>query len=90
MRSFPATLMYTAFGRPFMMRGVQMPAFPEDKAQVVDFMINKAPDLVKKKLIKPMRVRLGEGGLEGINDGLNYLEAGKVSGEKLVYRIDSS
>jgi hypothetical protein len=33
-------------------------------------------------------VKLGSGGLEGVLDGLDQLKEGKVSGVKLVYKID--
>jgi hypothetical protein len=32
-------------------------------------------------------VKLWPGGLEAINDGFKYMREGKVSGEKLVFRI---
>ena len=34
--------------------------------------------------------RVGKGGLQGIFDGLEQLKGGKVSGVKLVYRIDDT
>ncbi|KAH8918822.1 GroES-like protein [Atractiella rhizophila] len=40
-----------------------------------------------KNKVKPNRVRVIPGGLEGVDEGLTLLEKGKVSGEKLVYRI---
>ncbi|KAH8918824.1 GroES-like protein [Atractiella rhizophila] len=40
-----------------------------------------------KNKIKPNRVRVIQGGLDGVDAGLKLLEEGKVSGEKLVYRI---
>jgi hypothetical protein len=50
-------------------------------------LIDKFSGLVKEGKLKPMPVKLREGGLDGINDGLDYMVAGKVSAEKLVYRI---
>jgi hypothetical protein len=32
--------------------------------------------------------KVGSGGLEGVLDGMNQLKEGKVSGVKLVYRVD--
>ncbi|KAH8917480.1 GroES-like protein [Atractiella rhizophila] len=40
-----------------------------------------------KNKVKPNRVKVIPGGLEGVDEGLTLLEKGKVSGEKLVYRI---
>ena len=34
-------------------------------------------------------VKLWEGGLDGVNAGLDYMREGKNSGEKLVYRISA-
>ncbi|KAI9733687.1 MAG: hypothetical protein M1834_003290 [Cirrosporium novae-zelandiae] len=37
--------------------------------------------------VVPHRMRVCEGGLSGVADGLKMLEEGRVSGEKLVYRV---
>lgn len=34
--------------------------------------------------------RVGKGGLEGVFDGLEQLKTGKVSGVKLVYRVEDT
>ena len=34
--------------------------------------------------------RVGRGGLQGVFDGLEQLKEGKVSGVKLVYRVDET
>lgn len=52
--------------------------------------LKKVPDLVSAGAVKPNPVKLWEGGLEAINDGLQYMREGKVSGEKLVYRVASA
>jgi len=85
--SFIHTLLYTAFGRPFPLGDRTIPGLPQDKIQVSNFLIDKFSSLVKEGKLKPMPVKLREGGLDGINDGLDYMVAGKVSAEKLVYRI---
>lgn len=61
-------------------------ASPEDRAHMAQF-LKKVPGFVSAGLIKPNPVKLWEGGLNGINDGLNYMREGKNSGEKIVYRI---
>lgn len=40
-----------------------------------------------KGVFKPNRVRVVPGGLAGVEGGLKEMEEGKVSAEKLVYRI---
>lgn len=34
--------------------------------------------------------RVGRGGLQGVLDGLEQLKEGKISGVKLVYRVDET
>lgn len=45
------------------------------------------PQLVKDGVVKPPAIKLWEGGLEAIPDGLQYMREGKVSAEKNVYRV---
>ena len=52
--------------------------------------LTKVPELVCTGAVKPNRIKLCEGGLEGINDGLRFLRDGKHSGEKIVYRVNLS
>ncbi|KAL4245995.1 zinc-containing alcohol dehydrogenase family protein [Abortiporus biennis] len=79
-------LIYTALGRDFVLFGKFYPAAPEDRVHMVQF-LKKVPALVEKGLVKPNPVKLWEGGLASINDGLRYMKEGKNSGEKIVYRI---
>ena len=46
-----------------------------------------AQPMVDGKKIKPQRVRLIPRGLKGVEEGWGLYREGKVSGEKLVYRI---
>ena len=81
------TLLYTALGRAFDFGpDTQYPASLEDKAQIVQF-LKKLPQLVLEGAVKPLPVKLWEGGLEAIPDGLQYMREGKVSAEKIVYRL---
>ncbi len=59
---------------------------PEDRAQIVQF-LKKVPELVKDGKIRPLPIKLWEGGLSSIPAGLQYMKEGKVSAEKIVYRI---
>ncbi len=81
-----ATLIYTALGRELNYGGSSRPASPEDKEHMAQF-LKKVPGMVSAGMIKPNRVKLWEGGLYGINDGLQFMMEGKNSGEKIVYKL---
>ena len=49
--------------------------------------LKKLPKFVKDGAVKPLPIKLWEGGLQGVPDGLQYMREGKVSAEKIVYRI---
>ena len=59
------------------------PASPEDHAHMAQF-LRKMPSFVSIGLLKPNPIKLLDGGLESVKDGLNYMREGKNSGEKLV------
>ncbi|KAJ6442583.1 zinc-binding oxidoreductase [Purpureocillium lavendulum] len=48
-----------------------------------------AEDLLLSRALRPHRATVGRGGLRGVLDGMDRLRHGRVSGEKLVYRVDS-
>lgn len=82
-----STIAYTVFGIP-----QNFPGFdncgsetPEDKAFWEKY-LSLLPDLLTSGKIKPNRVR-ELGGLEAIPTGFKLQEEGKVSAEKLVYKI---
>ncbi|KAA1476127.1 NAD(P)-binding protein [Dentipellis sp. KUC8613] len=63
--------------------------YPRNKADFdlgVAFFENAARWLQEGRL-KPNPVTVRPGGLSGIQDGLDFMKAGKVSGSKLVYRV---
>ena len=78
-------MLYTALGREVNLGGF-WPASPEDHAHMAQF-LSKTPELIASGKIKPNPVKLFEGGLAAIPEGLQYIKAGKVSGEKICYRI---
>ena len=81
------TVIYTALGRAYTYaNGVQFPAAPADREHMANF-LKKVPGLVKEGKVKPLPVKLWEGGLSAIPDGLQYMKEGKVSAEKIVYRV---
>lgn len=79
-------LVHTITGRDFYLRQDIWPADPEDKAfgarvwSVLQTLLDEG-----RIQVHPPRVE--EGGLGGVFDGLQLLRQGKVSGEKLVYRV---
>ncbi|KAJ3529769.1 hypothetical protein NM688_g7808 [Phlebia brevispora] len=82
------TMIYTVFGREIFMWGRRWPVSQEDREHMAQF-LKKVPELVRAGKIRPNPVKLWEGGLESINDGLQYMFDGRNSAEKIVYRIDS-
>jgi NADPH:quinone reductase-like Zn-dependent oxidoreductase len=82
-----STLAYTVFGETIMDRATVVPG------RVKDFEFAKmwwalCEDLLRDGRVVPhVRPRLGSGGLAGVLDGLQLLREGKISGEKLVYRV---
>jgi len=83
------TLAYTIVGEEFTFGGRKIPAKPQD------FEFGKKWWSVAQKLlyegkIKPHRVEVRQGGLDGILSGLDDLKNGKVSGKKLVYMISDT
>jgi len=84
-----STLMYTVFGEEFEFAGNKVPASKEDFEFAREFMAITERLLAEGKL-KPHAEKVGEGGLEGVLKGLDDLKTGKVSGSKLVYRVDET
>lgn len=80
------TLAYTAVGEMFHKYEKEFPAKPDDFRFAVKFW-SLTEDLLKEGKLRVHPVSKRPGGLEGILDGLKELREGKVSGEKLVYRI---
>ncbi|KAH9844379.1 GroES-like protein [Rhodofomes roseus] len=79
------TLIYTALGKELKL-GNGYPALPDDRAHMAQF-LTKVPGLASSGAIKPNPIKLWEGGLEAIPDGLLYMKEGKITGEKIVYRV---
>lgn len=85
---FESTIVYTVFGRPLNYRGFDNcgdKPTPEDKALWEKY-LSLLPQLLSSGKIQPNRIR-ERGGLEDIEAGFKEQEEGKVSAEKLVYKI---
>ncbi|TVY85435.1 Protein TOXD [Lachnellula suecica] len=79
-------LMYTMFGKSFSKATTEFPASKEDYEFGKTWMA-LTEKLVAEGKLKPHPKRVGSGGLEGALKGMEEMKAGKISGEKLVYRI---
>lgn len=87
------TLIYTCLGHPFAYGRAE---FKEEQVHADrDFMIKFANGnqgifyhLLKNKLVNGNRIKVfGQGKLDGISEGLDLLEKGQVSAEKLAYKL---
>ncbi|GAA5844584.1 hypothetical protein JCM3766R1_002668 [Sporobolomyces carnicolor] len=81
-----ATLVYTVLGRPFSMWR-DFPAMPEDKKATEDWLANEMPRLMGSGELKSNPILSREGGLQGINDGLDFVKAGKNRAQKLTFKL---
>ncbi|MCJ1259092.1 hypothetical protein MMC24_006927 [Lignoscripta atroalba] len=79
-------LSYTALGKPFWFLFKYYAASPEDYKTASTYM-KKLPGLLKEGKVVPVRHRLMPGGLGDIGKGFEEMRAGRVRGEKLVYRV---
>jgi hypothetical protein len=77
---------YTIMGEAFEIEGERWDAVPEDFELAKGFMV-LCEKLLEKGAIRGHPVRIGEGGLEGVLEGMRELKEGRVSGVKLVYRV---
>jgi excinuclease UvrABC nuclease subunit len=76
-------LLYSMFNKPFEILGKVFPASKDDYDHIHQFS-QKVSQLLESGLLKPMKVKLWEGGLGKVAEALKYLEEGKVNAEKLV------
>ena len=79
-------LAYTALGRPFWFLFRYYPTVPADY-EVGTAYLRRLPELLRSGAFQPVPHRLMEGGLGEIGQGFAELRAGRVKGEKLVYRV---
>jgi len=78
---------FMAFGNPFTIFGMEVPAVPEIKGFVEEWQRDVAFPMIQEGKIKPLKHRVIPGGLNGVRSGWELYESGKVSAEKLVYRV---
>ncbi|KAF2432067.1 zinc-binding oxidoreductase alcohol dehydrogenase [Tothia fuscella] len=80
------TMMYTIFGEKFQKGGRVWEASQEDFEFAKKF-YGITESLLRDGRLKTHPEKVGEGGLEGVLKGLQWMKEGNVSGEKLVYRV---
>lgn len=83
------TLMYTVFGEGIKFGKDEIPPIPEDFEYTKKF-IALTEKLIAEGKVKAHRVKVGADGLKGVLKGLEDMKAGKVSGQKLVYRVEET
>ncbi|KAJ3159330.1 hypothetical protein HK101_001104 [Irineochytrium annulatum] len=80
------TLVYSIFGRETIF-GKSYPKAKEDYAFAKEF-YRKLEGYLREGRIVPNRVRLIEGGLDGVVKGFEISKSGKLSAEKIVFKIE--
>lgn len=83
------TFMYTIFNDAFEKAGRNNPAVPEDFEFAKEIFGITEKLLAEGKLI-PHPEKVGSDGLEGVLQGLQDLKNDKVTGQKLVYRVQDT
>ncbi len=83
------TIMYTIFGESFKFGPQEIPAISEDFEYAKKFLA-MTEGLLKEGKITAHKQTVGKDGLEGVLKGMEDMKNGKVSGEKLVYRVSET
>ncbi|KAL6229449.1 hypothetical protein BDW75DRAFT_249663 [Aspergillus navahoensis] len=83
------TLAYMAIGEEFLFGDKVFPAQPEDKEFAASF-ATIAEGLLRDGKVKVHPPKVGKEGLKGVIEGLKLLKEDKVSGQKLVYRVEET
>lgn len=84
-----STLAYTTIGEAFDFGDIQIPAKPEDKEFAEKFLPVAARLLAEGK-IQPHPPYVGKDGLKGVLDGMQQMREDRISGQKLVYKVDET
>ena len=83
------TVGYTVVGEYFKFRDVEYPANPADLEFGIKFWA-LAEKLLAEGRIRPHPVEVGKDGLKGVFEGCQAMREGRVSGKKLVYRVEET
>lgn len=83
------TLGYTIVGEAFKFGPKEYPPMPQDREFGAQFWELSAK-LIASKQVSVHPPQVGKEGLKGVFEGLQMLREGKVSGTKLVYRVEET
>ena len=83
------TLGYTVIGEPFDKFGRHFDAKPEDFEFSKKF-FDVSQKLIEEGKVKPHPAKVGKDGLKGAFDGFQQFRDGKISGVKLVYKVEET
>lgn len=86
----PVTVAVTAYGVNIRHAAVGTPPITindTERGLLSDFLQKLVPDLVRAGKLKPNAIKLWNGGLEKVDEGLTYLQSGKASAEKVVFKL---
>lgn len=83
------TFMYTIFNDPFEKAGRKNPAVPDDFEFAKEF-FGITEKLLAEGKLKTHPEKVGSDGLQGVLQGLEDLKNDKVTGQKLVYRVQDT
>jgi NADPH:quinone reductase-like Zn-dependent oxidoreductase len=87
--NYVSTIMYTIFGEHFVLGPMDFPADAEDFEYTKKF-LGITETLLAEGKLKVHTPEIGKDGLKGVLKGLEDLKNGKVSGQKLVYRVSET
>ena len=83
------TFMYTIFNDPFMIDGEDIPVVREDFEFAKKF-FGITEQLLQEGKLRTHPEKVGPNGLEGALQGMEDMKNDKVSGTKLVYRVEDT
>jgi NADPH:quinone reductase-like Zn-dependent oxidoreductase len=85
--TYPQTSVFSCYGEEQKFGARILPAVPEDRAFAEKFFPKLEEWLKEGNKIKPNKITVVPGGLEGVKEGFRRMREGEVSGEKLVFRV---
>jgi len=81
--------LYSSSGVERNLGGLIIPPSEAHRAQIAELFVNKLSNYYKEGKLKPNRVKLWPGGLDGIPDAMEYMAGNKVNAEKIVFAISN-
>ncbi|KAL1861079.1 hypothetical protein Plec18170_001594 [Paecilomyces lecythidis] len=84
-----ATLMYELMGEPFY-RGEELRQVKKEDFDYLAEFLESATKFIAEGKVKPHPAKVGKDGLKGVLEGLQLMRENKVSGVKLVYKVEET